>query len=298
MAAHTEGHADGADDDQQEAGHHPATQRGLGQRHVVSQCGDGRDPRGPPRGEVRRHDGHHQAHGVRRDHGARLQEEGRTAQVEPERSEQCLQTAGQQVAEAQAQRRADQTDEHRLHEHGDVDLPAGCAERAQQRELPRALRHQDRERVDDEVRAHHQGDRREHQQERVQEAQDLVEPRLVLLHQRVAGAGHDAGGQHPLCGIAQPGLGDAGCGVQRDSGVGVLAAEERLLHEPIVEDRQRRAVEATGPELDEPGDRRLDRGRVTRRHQRDPVADGVPGLASGVDVEGDLRRAVGVVRPC
>ena len=97
-----------------------------------------------------------------------------------------------------------------------------------------------------------QGDPGEDQQEGLQEAEDLVEARLVLLDVGVAGARHHAVGQHLLRRVGQLCLGDAVGRVEGDRAVDVPAAEEPLLHELAVEDRQGRAVRARLTELDRP----------------------------------------------
>ena len=66
-------------------------------------------------------------------------------------------------------------DEQRLGGDRARDLLAAGADRAQQRELPRPLRHDDREGVVDDERTDEQGDEREHQQEGVEEAQPLLD---------------------------------------------------------------------------------------------------------------------------
>ena len=70
------------------------------------------------------------------------------------------------------------------------------AERTQQRRLTRALGDDDRERVVDRERRHQQRDAGEHQQERVEEVEEVGgDVGVVLGGQRAAGDRLDAGGE-------------------------------------------------------------------------------------------------------
>ena len=78
-------------------------------------------------------------------------------------------------AEREPDHRRQQPDDERLDRDRAGDLLAAGAERPEQRELARALRHDDRERVVDDERADEQRDEREHEQEGVEEAQALLD---------------------------------------------------------------------------------------------------------------------------
>ena len=67
---------------------------------------------------------------------------------------------GQQDADHQAEERADQADDHALDDHGGQHLSAARADRAEQRELPGSLVHDDLERVVDHEDADQQCDER------------------------------------------------------------------------------------------------------------------------------------------
>ena len=178
-------------------------QGGLGERHVIAQRGHRRDPGGPDGGQDRGDRGHHQADAVGpRDRGPGDRELG-PAEVEAELAEQPAQPEREQVADAEPDGGADEAHGERLGDHRPVDLPAGGAQGAEQRELAAALRDQDRERVDDQEDADHQRDPGEDQQERLEEAEDLVERLLVVGDVLVTGLGANARGQHRLCGVGE-----------------------------------------------------------------------------------------------
>ena len=140
-------------------------------------------------------------------------------------------------------RRAEHAEHERLELHRPGHLPLRGTEGAQQRELAAALGDQDRERVDDQEGADHQGDAGEDQQERGEERDRLQQRRWRLVGGVVAGDRLDAVGQLGRDRVAQLLLGDAVVGGHPEVGVGVLAVEEEGLGGRGVEDRERRAVE-------------------------------------------------------
>ena len=85
----------------------------------------------------------------------------------------------------------------RLAEHGAEHLAPARADDAQQRQLPRALAHDDGERVEDGEAADEQRDEGEDQQRRVEEAQGLVDGARLLVDDGLTGDHLDAGGQDP-----------------------------------------------------------------------------------------------------
>ena len=82
--------------------------------------------------------------------------------------------------ERQPDGRADQADDQRLEQHRPGDLRLGRAQRPEQGQFPGALRDDDREGVEDQEGADDQRDRGEHQQERGDERQSLLQLVLVL----------------------------------------------------------------------------------------------------------------------
>ena len=70
--------------------------------------------------------------------------------------------------------RREESDDECLRGHRSRDLFPGRAAAAEQRQLPRALGDDDRERVVDDEGADEQRDEREHQEERVEEAEPIL----------------------------------------------------------------------------------------------------------------------------
>ena len=83
-----QGHPDHAGDREQGAGDDPAVQRGDRHGDVVAQRLDRGDPRGPDRRQQGGEHGDDHAHGVRRDHRPRLEDQRLTRDVEAEVGEQ------------------------------------------------------------------------------------------------------------------------------------------------------------------------------------------------------------------
>ena len=138
---------------------------------ALAQRATGGDPRGAQRGREARDDGHDGADEQRDDDRPRLDDRpgvGRSAPTalnracRPWRDEQAAQQADHRRAEADHERLEDDRAEH---------LPRAGAERAQQRELARALRDGDRERVVDDERADEERDAGEDEQAGLQEAE-------------------------------------------------------------------------------------------------------------------------------
>ena len=156
----------------------------------------------------------------------------------------------------------------RLEQHGAQHLAPGGADAAQHRQLPRALLDRDRERVEDDERAHEHGDAGEGQQEVAQ----VVDERRLLAH-RAVGVGlrrlhpqrhvrRQAGGldaPHDL------GVGHAGPGAHAD-GVHLARPVEQPLGGRQVEHGEGGAGGADVAQPHEPGDPvalgRLARGDV------------------------------------
>ncbi len=80
--------------------------------------------------------------------------------VKPDRVEQLEEAGREREPEEEPDQRGDHTHHERLHDDGPAHLPARRAERSQRRELPRALRDRDRERVDDHEGADEERDHR------------------------------------------------------------------------------------------------------------------------------------------
>jgi hypothetical protein len=268
----------------------PAPRR-LGVHHVVAHGGDRRHPRRPPGGDVRRDHGHHDAHDVGDDDRPRQQHQA-AGQLQPERPEHGLEQLRDAQPQQQAERGADDADDERLEQHRPRHLPAAGAERPEQRHLLRALRHQDRERVEDEEHADEQRDRGEHQEERVEEAEPLLDGRCRLLVDVGAGQRLEVVRQHRADLVADL-LGAGAVGRRhRDAVVGVVAADEELLRVPGLEDRQAGAGQAAA--LAEPDDTDqfgAEPGLLAGADELHLVADLVPGPLERALVERDLARA-------
>ena len=87
----------------------------------------------------------------------------------------------------------EQTDDRGLGDHRHHHLTSRRAERPQQRKLARALRHDDRERVEDDERADEQRDRREHQEHDPEEPEPLLQRLRLLVRDGRAGDDLDLG---------------------------------------------------------------------------------------------------------
>ena len=100
------------------------------------------------------------------DDGARLERQAGRAAGRSRRVEQRRSALRDQEAADEPDQRRREPDHERLAEHARQHLAAGRAERAQQRELARALGDRDRERVEDDERADEQRDAAEREQRR------------------------------------------------------------------------------------------------------------------------------------
>ena len=109
--------------------------------------------------------------------------------VEVERAEERVQAGGQPEARADADDRRAEPEGERLDQHRAEHLTARGADRAQHRELTRALRDGDRQRVEDRERAHEDRDAAEHEQDDLDDRDELlqaVEREAVLRRPRSA----------------------------------------------------------------------------------------------------------------
>ena len=154
----------------------PAAYGRLRQGDVVAERLHRRDPAGAAGRQPGRDHRHDDAGGVRRDGGARREDQRLLGEVEADGRDQRPQPHREHDAEPEPEGRADRADRERLELDRPDHLPLGRAEGAEQGELAAALGDQDREGVDDDVAAHHQRDGREDQQERGEEV-DALEQR-------------------------------------------------------------------------------------------------------------------------
>ena len=210
-------------------------------------------------------------------------------QIDPERGQQPLQAEGDPDPGEEAERRRDQAGHERLDHHRGHDLPSAGPDRPEQRHLPRALRHDDRERVEDDERAHEQRDEREDEQRGPEEPQRLLQLLRLLVG--------DVGRLDGLDALRERGL-DARSQVRhRRAVVGddVDLVElpdlvEHLLRGRRVERGERRTRQVVGlAEAQRARDRELLRRSLEQ--DLDRVADGEVVLLGRRRVDGDLRRA-------
>ena len=153
-----------ADDDEQPLAAHAARAPGVSASRIASTGSTCVARRAGHQARDERGDhADHQAddHRARRDHRA-----GR-GQVDAERRQQRAQPRREHARPARIpSTEATKPISERLDDHGVEHLPARRAERAQQRELARALRDGDGERVEDQEAADEHGDAGEHEQRR------------------------------------------------------------------------------------------------------------------------------------
>ena len=185
----------------------------------VAQRGERGDPRGAHGWGERREHRDQDADERSDDERRRADRQTTGRQREPERVEQRLQALGEREAEAEARRRGDDADHDRLSGERPEHLAAVGTDRPEQRRRPLPLGGDDRERVVDAERGDEQGDRREHEQEDAQEADEVGVDLVVRLVDEIVAADHlDAVRHH---------VGDA--------------RDDRLLADPVVGlDEQRR----------------------------------------------------------
>ena len=265
----------------------------LGQRDVVAQRLHRRDPGGAAGRQPRGRHGDDHADDVAGQHGAGPEDQRLPGQVESEVGEQRTDAHREQHAEAEAERRPDDTDHERLEQHRSGDLPLRRAQRPQERQLAAALGDQDRERVDDQERADHQRDAGEDEQEGTQEADRLEQVGGRLVGGRVAGDGLDVVRQPVGHGVAQLRLADAVVSRHPDVGEGVLALEEEVLRRRRVEGGEGRAVErATLGEVEDADQLRRQQRLVGGGDDVHLLADEVARPLGGLGVEDDLVGAV------
>ena len=154
--------------------------RHRGDAHGAAGRADGRDQRHA--------DTHHEAD----DDGARLEDERARRQRDAEAAQQLLEPDGGQHAQAEADQRRHQPHDGRLAEDGAEHLAPARPHDAQQRQLPRALAHDDGERVQDGEAADEERDEGEDEQGRVEEAQRLADGARRLVDHGLAGDHLDA----------------------------------------------------------------------------------------------------------
>ena len=127
------------------------------------------------------------------DDGARLEDDaGRDGRVTPNALEQRLEAERGQHPEAEPDQRRQEPDDPGFRQHGAKDLAPAGPDDAQQRQLLRALAHDDRERVQDRERPHEQRDEGEHQQRRVEEPERLADGARLLVDHGLPGHHLDA----------------------------------------------------------------------------------------------------------
>ena len=122
----------------------------------------------------------------------------RAEDVSNENGKQARGTQREEIADRDAERRSDQGDDERLEQDHPANLLAGGPDGSQQAKLPGALRDDDAERVDDDVRANEERDQRERDREDVDVVQDRVERvrlllRLLLARDRAGAVWNDLG---------------------------------------------------------------------------------------------------------
>ena len=150
----------------------PAPVRGRGRLAQRLHRGDARRPQ--RRGErARQRD--ERADQQADDDRAALEHEARGRQVDAERLEELVDALREAEPGDDADDRADEADRERLEQHRVQHLAARGAERAQQRQLARALRDGDRERVEDQERADQDRDEREREQAGGEEGEALAD---------------------------------------------------------------------------------------------------------------------------
>ena len=132
----------------------------------------------------------------RRDHGAYGDDRRAVGQLGAEDTEQRLEADGHADTRCQADDRAQEADDDCLEDDGAVHLAAAGPESAHQGELTSALCDQHRERVEDDEGTDEQCDRREDQQERVEEAEALLHVTRLLLGKGGSGDCLGLVGQH------------------------------------------------------------------------------------------------------
>ena len=135
----------------------------------------GSDLRRPPRRQHAGHQRHQRADRHRHDRRARLEHRARLGQREVERSEDRVEAGGEAEARAEADDRRAEPEGERLDHHRAEHLAARGADHAQHRELARALGDGDRERVEDRERAHEDRHAAEHEQDDLDDPDELLQ---------------------------------------------------------------------------------------------------------------------------
>ena len=180
-ARQPEGQTDRAECAEHGADQEAPAQGARGQRHVVAHRRHRRDLGRPPaRGTTPTATVTSDADDVGQDDRARQHDERPGLEVDAQCLEEALEPQGEQHAEGESQRPADDAGRQGLEHDGARDLPPTRPERAQQRQLAGALGDQHRERVEDDERADEQGDACEHQQEDVDELEALLDVGRIL----------------------------------------------------------------------------------------------------------------------
>ncbi len=161
------------DDPDQEASDQLALggQRSWRDADALAHRRERRHARGADRGREAGEHGHADPHRQGDDDRARLEHRAAVGQVGAEGLEQLVERGREQEPPEQPEHRPHGPQEEAFVDDRAHDLGARAAERAQQAELARALGDGDREGVEDDEGAHHQGHVGEHEQERAQEAE-------------------------------------------------------------------------------------------------------------------------------
>ena len=148
-------------------------------------CRDRRGARRTQRGNERRADGDHDADDHGRDDGAGQQHRGRLGRAEPEPGEadRTQQESCQPDPGGETQPGRDDTDDRGLENDRAHHLRSAGAQRAEQAELTRALRDEDREGVEDDERADDEPHGREADQRQAEVANALTDGLGALLGQ-------------------------------------------------------------------------------------------------------------------
>ena len=248
-----------------------AREPALGQRRALTHRRDRLHTRRPERGPEARDEGDEDADEQRDDHRPRREHEAAVRQREADGVEELEQALRQQKAEEQPDDRGERADDERLDDDRAQHLAPAGAERAQRRELARALRDRDRQRVRDHEAADEERDPAEREQEAAQEGDEGVRVLRVLLRLLLTRPRLRVRREHRADLVERLLRRDARLRGDRDL-VELAGLVEQPLRGRDVEARERRPSDrGDGAELDQPGDVQPD-DRPFRLHP-DLVAD-------------------------
>ena len=155
------------------------------QHRALAHGRDRRHARGAQGGAQRGQQRYEHPHDQRHSHRARGENRARVRQIDAEGDQQRVEPLRQREAEQEPDQRGEQADCERFEQHRPQHLAPRRAERAQRRELARALGDGDRERVGDHEAADEQGDPAEGEQEVPEDVEETVR---CHLYQRVGAA--------------------------------------------------------------------------------------------------------------